>query len=265
MGICGTCNDCTVRDADGLKYDQDCDAQEGFVGVFGQCPGAFQEYTIVDYRYSAKLPEKMSFIDAAPLTCAGLTSFRAFKTASLKPGDWLAVVGSGGGLGHLIVQFAVASGVKVIGIDARDEGLDLTRKAGAHTTLDARMGQAKLVEEVNKYVKGGVTRSIMVSDHPTAAPNACAITRRHGTVVVVALPENFVVPTTEIVMRDIRIRGSHIGSAEEMQEMVDFVVDKGIKVETKVFDGLDSLPQVIETYQNAKVAGKLVVIMDKTL
>lgn len=62
-------------------------------------------------------------MDAAPLTCAGATSWRAVKRSGVKPGGWLGIVGSGGGLGHLAIQFAVKSGINVIGVDARHVGL----------------------------------------------------------------------------------------------------------------------------------------------
>lgn len=155
--------------------------------------GAFQEYLIVDGREAAVIPDGMSFATAAPLACAGMTSWRAVKQCGLKEGQWIGIVGSGGGLGHLAVQFAKKCfGLKVVGIDAREEGLALTREAGADLVVDAREGKEKVVEKVNAVTGGlGVDASCNVSDAKSAGPTAGAITRQHGTVVFVALVSSY--------------------------------------------------------------------------
>lgn len=284
-GVCETCEDCTKVDNGpsgiALNYAQHCAHLTGYAGVWGPHPGAFQGYTIVDYRFSVRIPDSMSFVTAAPLTCAGLTAFRALQVARsqsqppLEKGDWIAVLGSGGGLGHLVVQFAKAVGLKVIGIDARDSGFELTRRAGADAVLDVRDGQAKLVESVSKIVSEGksgsptgVSSSIILAEHPAASANACAITKKHGTAVLVALPaDGVVVPWPELVLRDIRLLGSNIGSPEDLRTLFTLFGDakNGLFVETKVYEGLESLPEVIETYRKGSVAGKLVVKVDSSL
>jgi len=81
-----------------------------------------------------------------------------------------------------------AFGLKVVGVDARDEGLALTREAGADLVLDAREGKEKMVETVHSVTDGrGVHACLNISDAESAAPTAAAITRSHGTVVQVAL------------------------------------------------------------------------------
>lgn len=114
---CGVCLDCKGPE----NYKQYCRNSGGIVGI--TVDGAFAEYVVVDARNSAKLPDKVSHETSAPLACAGSTVFRGVLQSGLKSGEWLAIVGSGGGLGHLGIQFAKATGLKVIGIDARDEGL----------------------------------------------------------------------------------------------------------------------------------------------
>lgn len=89
--------------------------------------------------------------------------------SGLKAGQSIAIVGGGGGLGHLGVQFAKALGMKVIAIDARDEGLALARESGADTVVDARLGKEKVAEEVRKVTGGvGADATLNVSDHETA-------------------------------------------------------------------------------------------------
>jgi propanol-preferring alcohol dehydrogenase len=96
----------------------------------------------------------------------------------LKAGETVAIVGAGGGLGHLGIQFAKAVGLKVIAIDARDEALQLSKDSGADIVIDARQPKEKVVEEVKKVTGGrGADSTINVSDHATAAATAVAVTK----------------------------------------------------------------------------------------
>lgn len=89
---CGKCADCKGP----VEQRQYCRFIKG-VGV--GLPGAFADYTVVDARFSVVLPDAMSFVTSAPLTCAGATSWSAFRSAKCQPGEWIGIVGSGGGLG----------------------------------------------------------------------------------------------------------------------------------------------------------------------
>jgi propanol-preferring alcohol dehydrogenase len=101
--------------------------------------------------------------------------------AGLKAGESVAIVGGGGGLGHLGVQFAKALGLNVIAIDAREEALSLARECGADTLVDARLGKEKVVEEVKKVTGGqGADATLNVSDHESAAATGAAVTKMHG-------------------------------------------------------------------------------------
>jgi propanol-preferring alcohol dehydrogenase len=178
---CGHCGDCLGPET----YRQYCANNGGSIGV--KRDGAFAEYVLVDSRSTSKLPDSVSFETAAPLACAGCTAWRGVLQSQLKAGDWLAIVGSGGGLGHLGIQFARALGINVIGIDAREEGLELSRTAGAQITVDARKGDKAVVEEVQKVTNGaGADATINVSDAKTAAATACAVTKMHGVMVQIA-------------------------------------------------------------------------------
>ena len=113
-----------------------------------------------------------------------MTVYGALKKADVLAGEWVALVGAGGGLGHLGVMFAKAMGLKVIGIDARDEGLKLAKDSGADVVIDARQGLKGVVKEVKAAAgQDGVTASINISDARSAAATACAVTRTHGKMI----------------------------------------------------------------------------------
>jgi propanol-preferring alcohol dehydrogenase len=178
---CGHCSDCTGPET----YRQYCKNNGGSIGV--KRDGAFAEYVLVDSRSSAKLPDSVNFETAAPLACAGCTVWRGVLQTGLKAGEWIAFVGSGGGLGHLGIQFAKVLGLKVIGIDARDEGLELSEKAGADIVIDARKGDEFMIEQVEKVTNGArADATVNVSDAKKAAATACAATKMHGLMIQIA-------------------------------------------------------------------------------
>ncbi len=145
---CGHCHDCLGTD----NYKHYCRNVEGYGGI--TLDGAFAEYMIADARESSKVPDRVSFETAAPLACAGVTVWRGVLQVNLKAGKTVALVGAGGGLGHLGCQFARALGLQVVGIDARDEGLELAKASGANVVIDARQGKDKVIEEVQKVTNG---------------------------------------------------------------------------------------------------------------
>lgn len=254
---CGHCPDCLGPE----NYKHYCQRVEGYGGV--TLDGAFAEYMIADARESSKVPDQVSFETAAPLACAGVTVWRGVLQAELKAGETIALVGAGGGLGHLGCQFARALGLQVIGIDARDEGLELAKASGANVVVDARQGKEKVVEEVKKVTNGmGADATVNVSDHAEAAGLACALTKMHGTMIQIAQPDLVSIPFLELIFRDIRIKGSLISSRAEAQRMLDVVAEHNITVKTNPFFGLREIPKLVELAHSGKMAGKGVVIVE---
>jgi len=255
---CGKCYNCQGPN----DWHQYCQNVQGHIGVF--IDGAFAEYHVVDSRNSCHIPDKVSFASAAPLACAGCTIYRALIVSEVKEGDWVAIVGAGGGLGHLGIQFALAKGINVVAIDARDEGLELCKKAGAKHIFDARDGKDKVVENVQGLTEGlGVHAAINVSEHETAADTACAVTRMHGTMVQVAQPDRVSVAFQELIFRDIRIKGTLIAGQEYSQQMLHDVAKHNIKVETNLFYGLEEVPKMVELAHSGKMKGKAVCVVDR--
>ncbi|KAI1432135.1 GroES-like protein [Xylaria sp. CBS 124048] len=253
---CGECDDCISPIENHRQY---CTRSAGHIGVTTN--GCAADYAIADERTTTKLPDSVSFASAAPLACAGRTVYRSVLQAGLEPGRWLAILGSGGGLGHLGIQFARAKGLKVIGVDARDAGLALSREYGADAVVDARRAKADVVAEVRALTGGrGVDCAIVLADHAEAL--AAAMTRMHGTVLQVAQPDTLSIPFAELILRDIRFRGSLMASPEESRDMMKCVAEHGVKVRTNIFQGLDSIEELLHTVESGKLQGKAVIVVD---
>src|SRR3954462_15837174 len=147
--------------------------------------GGFGEYATAYARYVVKVPEGVDPFDAAPLTCAGVTTYKAVKVAGTRPSDLVAVFGIGG-LGHLAVQYAAIAGGRVVAVDITDDKLELARTLGATHTVNARLrDRAEATREL-----GGAGREIALAVAPTAFEQAYRSLRRGGTLVFVALPKD---------------------------------------------------------------------------
>ncbi|KAK3700028.1 hypothetical protein LTR37_016188 [Vermiconidia calcicola] len=254
---CGHCHDCLGPES----HRQYCANLGGHVGV--TTDGCFAEYMRADSASSTPLPDEVTFLSAAPLACAGRTVWRSVLQTGLKAGEWVCIVGSGGGLGHLGIQFAKALGLQVIGVDARDEGLELSKHYGADVIVDARNGKDAVVKEVQKVTNGqGADSSITLSDHPDACSIACGSTKMHGVVVQIAQPEQISVPFPEIIFRDIKIHGSLICSPSESVSMLETIAKHGVTVTTVPFEGLDKIGELVELVHGGKIKGKAAIIVD---
>lgn len=105
--------------------------------------------------------------------------------------------------------------------------------------------------------------SVVLSDHPTAADTTCDVTADHGTIIQVAQPPRVGVFFRNIIFKDIHIQGSLLAGRRELGDLIQCVVDNKIRVETRVFEGLRSLPTILEETEANMTAGKMVIVVDK--
>lgn len=133
-----------------------------------------------------------------------------------------------------------------------------------------RKGDDEVVAEVRKTIGVRHARDdlcdamIVLSEAKSALVTGMQITSGHGLVVEVAQPERVDFPFQVMIFRDIRLIGSSLSSAEELDEQVAFVVKHGVVIHTTVFHGLEELPKVLELAHAGKVAGKIVVTVDES-
>lgn len=190
---CGKCDACLGPD----KWKYYCRGPRDSLGITGD--GAFADYFVCDSRWSVKLPDSVSFLTAAPCACAGATAFRAVKMTGLTKGQTLAIVGSGGGVEHLAVQFARHKNIRVVAVDARDEGLATSAEAGADLVLDSREGSGVVLEKVMVLTNSkGCDATINFAESGHASALACQLTKQHGTMWQLAQVSLDVVANSEL-------------------------------------------------------------------
>jgi alcohol dehydrogenase, propanol-preferring len=180
--------------------------------------GGFGEYATAYARYVVKVPGGVDPFDAAPLTCAGVTTYKAVKVAGTRSSDFVAVFGIGG-LGHLAIQYAAIAGGRVVAVDVTDEKLELARKLGAEFTINATKEDP--VEAIQRL--GGADQAIALAVSPRAFEQAYASLRRGGTLVFVALPADnqVTIPIFETVLNGITIVGSIVGTRKDLREVFE--------------------------------------------
>lgn len=233
--------------------------------------GGFREYAVVDARQVAPLPSAIEPVDAAPLMCAGVTIYGALKRCQpeLAPGGSVGIVGCGGGLGHLGLQFASKMGYRVVGIDNTDAALALSKELDVGSgvdVFDARQIDAqKVVEQVSQRDDGqgkakivGLDAVIILPEAQPAFDYGMKLLRNHGKCVVVSFPEKgFHLSARDLVFRDITLVGSLVGSNQLLREMLGFAAVHDIKAKVKTFP-LAQLNELVEAYHRGD-GGKLVV------
>jgi propanol-preferring alcohol dehydrogenase len=178
--------------------------------------GAFAEYAVADERFVVPVPNAVSSLDAAPLTCAGATTFTATKVAGVAPGERVAVFGIGG-LGHLAVQYARLRGGDVVGVDVENPQLALATELGADHVVNAR--RTDPVEAIQDL--GGADVAVALAASPASFEQAFGSLRRGGRLVCVALPaqDTMRIPILQTVFGGISVIGSMMGTRQEVAEV----------------------------------------------
>ena len=243
---CGSCDHCVSG------WETLCEKQE-MMGY--TIDGAFGEYATAYAKYVVKVPEGVNSFDAAPLTCAGVTTYKAVKVAGTRSSDFVAVFGVGG-LGHLAIQYAAIAGGRVVAVDIVEEKLELARELGAEFTVNAKLEDP--VEAIQRL--GGVDQAIALAVSPSAFEQAYRSLRRGGTLVFVALPaDNEVkIPIFETVLHGITIVGSIVGTRKDLREVFELHAAGKTRVirETRP---LDQVNEAIADVEAGRVAARVVL------
>jgi propanol-preferring alcohol dehydrogenase len=218
--------------------------------------GGFAEYILADPNYVAHIPPGLAPIHAAPLICAGVTTYKGIKVTNARPGEWIAISGVGG-LGHLGIQYAKAMGLRVCAVDVDDRKLAHATRLGADSVVNARTGDP--VAAVIKATSGGAHGVLITATSLGAFKQGVGMTRKRGTCVLVGLPPGeFPVPLFDVVASCITIRGSFVGTREDMAEALAFAVDGKVKADIEV-QPLSAINQVFDRLARGDVPARVVL------
>jgi alcohol dehydrogenase (NADP+) len=237
---CGTCESCK----EGLE--QYC--ENGFVGTYNSreresgAPtyGGYASHIVVRESFALSIDGKLALDAAAPLLCAGITTYSPLRHFGVSAGDRVAVVGLGG-LGHMAVKFAAAMGAEVTLITTSESKLADAKRLGAHDAILSRDPKA---------LKKARTRFDFILD-TVAAPHDLDVLlsalRRDGTLTLVGVPDkNHPSPSPgNLIFKRRSLSGSLIGGIAETQEMLDFCAEKGIVSDVETI----AVPRVNEAYE----------------
>ena len=205
---CGHCRYCLTG------WETLCESQ---VNTGYSVDGCYAEYAVADAGAVVAVPESLTTLDAAPLTCAGVTTYKAIKVARVVPTERVAVFGIGG-LGHLAVQYARIVGAFVTAVDVEPDKLGLAQELGADRIVNARRHDP--VAEIQ--AAGGADVAVVLAAAPQVFEQAYRSLRRGGRLVCVALPGDgatISVPIFETVLGGITVLGSIVGTRQDLAEV----------------------------------------------
>jgi len=192
-----------------------------------------------------------------------LTAYKAIKGTATQPGQFLAVVGAAGGIGHLVCQYGKAMGLRVIAIDVGEEKKAFCESLGAVELALNSAGSGDsgdpAAEEVIKLTNGGAHGVVCCATHPVAYKSAIQITRRGGTMVAVGLcPGDMQVPIADLVLRSVTVRGTIVGTRQDLREALGFAERGQVKCHITT-DSLDNVNEALSKLVTDGVSGRVVL------
>ncbi len=246
FSACGECEYCTTG------WETLCERQEnsGY-----SVDGSFGQYMLVDAEYAAVIPDGSDPVEVAPILCAGVTVYKGLKRTEARPGQWVVISGIGG-LGHIAVQYARAMGLRVAAVDVDDAKLELATRHGAELVVNARTEDPV---EVVQRATGGAHGILVTAVHPDAFGQAIHMSRRGGTIVFVGLPPgDFPASIFEVVLKGLTVRGSIVGTRQDLVEALDFYA-RGEIHPTVATRTLGQINEIFDEMEHGKIDGRLVI------
>ena len=218
--------------------------------------GGFAEYILADPNYVAHIPAHLSARAAAPIICAGVTTYKGIKVADVRPGEWLAVSGAGG-LGHLAIQYGKAMGMQVVAVDVDDGKLEHAKRLGADLVVNALHGDP--AQAVKEGTNGGAHGVLITAPSLPAFKQGIGMARKRGTCVLVGLPPgDFPVPLFDVVANCITIRGSFVGTRQDMAEALAFAAEGRVHADIEM-QPLSAINSVFDRLEHGEVPSRVVI------
>jgi D-arabinose 1-dehydrogenase-like Zn-dependent alcohol dehydrogenase len=193
--------------------------------------GGYQEYMVAPIEAVARIPDELEPADAAPLLCAGITTFNALRHSGAGPGDLVAVQGIGG-LGHLGIQFANKFGYRVAAVGRGPENAALAKKLGAHHYIDSNVGSA--AEQLKKL--GGASVILATAPSSKAMSEIFQGLGRNGSLLVVGADmEPIAIPGAAFINGRKRVQGWAAGTPSDSEDTLRFAALTGVRAMIEKF------------------------------
>jgi D-arabinose 1-dehydrogenase-like Zn-dependent alcohol dehydrogenase len=231
-GFCGYCDNC--RRGDFFA----CQTSTEVTGISRD--GGYAEYMLAPISALALVPDDLSSVGAAPLMCAGVTTFNCLRNSGARPGDLVAVVGIGG-LGHLAVQFAAKMGCKTVAIARGKDEEPLARQLGAQYHIDNKTQDP--AAELQKL--GGakvILATVTSADAMKAVLGGLGV---HGVLMVIGAVPSLEVNALQMLLQNQSVTGWYSGTSIDSEDTLAFSAQSGVKSMNEVFP----LDRVAEAYE----------------
>jgi D-arabinose 1-dehydrogenase-like Zn-dependent alcohol dehydrogenase len=233
-------------------------------GEFFACPnttaitgitvdGGYADYMIASSKAIAAVPDNLTGIEAAPIMCAGLTTFNALRNSGARPGDVVAVHGLGG-LGHLGVQFAAKMGYKVVGVARGKDKEALAKQLGAWHYIDST--ETDPAAELQKL--GGARAIIATVTDGKAMSAIHGGLSINGTMMVIGAAQSMEVSPILLLMGCRSIKGWYSGTSMDSQDTLAFAAQTGVRSMNEVYP-LERAGEAFERMMSGKARFRVVL------
>ena len=186
--------------------------------------GGYAEFAVVPQEAVARMPAELSAVEAAPLLCAGITTFNALRNSGARAGDTVAVQGIGG-LGHLGLQYAAKMGFRTIAVSRGADKEALARQLGAHEYVDTELGSA--AEGLQKL--GGADLVLATAPNAEAMASTLGGLKARGKLLIIAAPQSPVPLSAFSMLSGKTVAGWPSGTAIDSEETLSFSALSGVR------------------------------------
>lgn len=246
-GHCGECDACRHGDFFG------CTVALKVTGI--SFDGGYADYVVAPSIAVAHVPEGLSAVEAAPLMCAGITTYNALRNSGARAGDLVAVLGLGG-LGHLGVQYAVKMGFRTVGIARGQDKAALALKLGAHHYIDSQTQDP--AAELQKLGGAKVILATVTNGDAMSATHAGL--GLNGTLLVVGAAQSLTVSPIVLILGQRSVKGWYSGTAADSQDTLKFSVLSGVRSMNEVYP-LEKVAEAYERMESGKARFRVVLTM----
>jgi len=216
--------------------------------------GGYADYVIAPANAVALMPDSLSDVDAAPLLCAGITTYNALRNSGARPGDTVAILGIGG-LGHLGVQYAAKSGYRTVAIARGQDKAPLAKQLGAHIYIDSTTQDP--AAELQKL--GGAVVILSTLTSAEALASAVAGLARGGKLIINGVPEKpFELNAGPLIGGRRSIIGWPSGTGMDSEDTLNFSALTGIKPMIETYP-LENAPEAFDRMMSGKARFRVVL------